>query len=365
MRLGKSVRMPGGRILLQAGTELKAAYLEPLKRHGIAAVYVINELAPDVEPADVVSDEVRSGLSTDFRQLLSQLSDAFADASKRYRAQINIGPLKQAVANLVDELLVDRNAVVNLQDIRTADEYTLGHSVNVCILSVLLGTALDYNVGELRDLGLGALMHDIGKVAIPPEILRKPGVLTPEEFALMKTHTTLGAQILRDQGFVSYTAASVALQHHERWEGGGYPLGLSGDQIFKFSRICAIADCYDALTADRVYRKGMPPARARQLLVEEMRHFFDPEMLGTFLPLTAPYPVGSMVELTDGQVAVVVAVERRNVECPRVRVILGADRAGLAEPYEIDLALHSATEIARPFQEIVPELPPDLLAADG
>jgi HD-GYP domain-containing protein (c-di-GMP phosphodiesterase class II) len=365
MRLGKTVRGSDGRVLLHAGTELKDAYVEPLLRHGVAGVYVINELAPDVVPPDVVSEQTRQGLTSELRQVVGQLQDAFGDASRRLRHAINIEPLQRAVAGLVDELLADRHAVVNLQDIRTADEYTLGHSVNVCILSVLLGTTLGYNVGELRELGLGALMHDIGKVLVPPEILRKPGRLTDEEFAVMTTHTTLGARILRDQGFISYTAASVAQQHHERYEGGGYPTGLVGDRIFKFARVCAVADCYDALTADRVYRKGIDPFRARQLLVEEMSHFFDPEMLGAFLPLTAPYPVGTMVLLSDGNAGVVVAVERQNVDRPRVRVVLDQGRERLPEPYVVDLALQPGITIAGQLQARPGDIALELLVAEG
>lgn len=365
MRLGKPVRMADGRVLLQAGTVLKEAYIEPLVRHGVAAVYVVNPLAPDVIPPDVVPDEMRYNLTAELSQVVTQLRESVADAAHRYRVQINIQPLKQAMTRLVDQLLTDRHVVVNLQDIRTADEYTLGHSVNVCILSILLGTALDFTVAELRDLGLGTLMHDIGKVAVPQEILRKAGALTPEEFRIMSTHTSLGAKILRDQGFVSYTAASVALQHHERWGGGGYPAGLAGEQIFKFARVCAVADCYDAMTADRIYRKGMTPARARKVMVDEMAHFFDPQMLGAFLPLTAPYPVGSMVELTGGVVAVVLAVEREHVERPRVRVVLGPGGEVLAEPFEVDLATAQHYAIRRSITEGTHHLPAALLEADG
>ena len=334
---------------------LRESFVEPLVRYGVAAVYVINELAPDVAPVDVVSDEARRQLSGEMAKTLSEIDTAVAQAThasmRHFSPSIQIAGLKQTIDQIITELLSNPKVAVSLQDIRTADEYTLGHSVNVCILSTMLGAELGYNPQELRDLALGTLLHDVGKVAVPPEILNKPGRLTPEETTIMNQHTTLGWDILKNNPEIPYTAAIVALQHHERWAGGGYPTNIKGNQIYKYARVCSIIDCYDAMTADRIYRKGLSPVLALESLSGPMHGFFDPQILLTFLNCIAPWPVGSMVEITGGRKAVVVAAERGRADRPRVRVVLEPDGSRTVAPYEIDLARERQLEVIREVHE--------------
>jgi len=355
MRLGKSVITADGRVLLKAGTVLRETFVDPLLAHGVASIYIVNDLAPDVEPVDVVSDETRRTLGNEVKKVFGDIDRMVEKAAKagmrHFNASLRTDKLKQAVDQVVQELLANPKAAVSLQDIRTADEYTLGHSVNVCVLSTLLGAELGFTPQELKDLALGSLLHDIGKTAIPPEILNKPGKLTPEEAEVMNQHTTLGWTMLKDQSDVSYTSAIIALQHHERWSGGGYPMNLSGNQIYKFSRVCAIADVYDAMTADRVYRKGLGPAIALDTLSGPMHGYFDPKMLLAFLNCIAPYPVGSIVEITGGMKAVVISVERGRADRPRVRVVLDPGGNRLAEPYEIELIKEKAVDIVKEVHE--------------
>lgn len=334
---------------------LRESFVAPLLRYGVAAVYVINELAPDVEPVDVVSDQTRRQLSGAMARTLSEIDAAVAEAARttmrHFSPSIQIDGLKQTIDQIVAELLANPKIAVSLQDIRTADAYTLGHSVNVCILSTLLGAELGFTPQELRDLALGALLHDVGKVAVPPEILNKPGRLTPEETRIMNQHTTLGWEMLKDNPAIPYTAAIVALQHHERWAGGGYPSNIKGNQIYKFSRVCSIIDCYDAMTADRIYRKALSPVLALESLSGPMHGFFDPQMLLTFLNCIAPWPVGSMVEITGGRKAVVVAAVRGRADRPRVRVVLEPDGSRTVAPYEIDLYEERHIEVLREVHE--------------
>lgn len=355
MRLGKSLITADGVVLLQAGTVLRETFITPLMTHGITSVYVVNELAPDVEPEDVISDKTRQTLSRETKLAMSEIQQTFSSSAKKnlrhFDTTLRTERLKQVVDQVVTDLLSNPMATVSLQDIRTADEYTLGHSVNVCILATMLGAEMDLTPKELKELSLGTLLHDIGKVGVPPEILNKPGKLTPEETQVMNQHTTMGWMMLRDQVEVPYTSAIVALQHHERWLGGGYPLNLSGNQIHKYSRICAVVDCYDAMTADRVYRRGLSPALALETLSGPMHGFFEPRLLLAFINCIAPYPVGSLVEITGGLKAVVVGVQRGRSDRPRVRVVLGADGKRLAEPFEIDLATERKIEILHEVHE--------------
>ncbi|MFZ5822752.1 MAG: HD-GYP domain-containing protein [Bacillota bacterium] len=355
MRLGKSIITADGRVLLQAGTLLRESFVGPLLAHGVASVYIVNELAPDVEPVDVVSEEVRHQLSAEMKKAITEIDRTFNEASKlgmrHFHASLRTEKLKLTIDQIVGELMANPKATVSLQDIRTADEYTLGHSVNVCILTTLLGVEMGYAAHELRELALGALLHDVGKTAVPPEILNKPSKLTPEEMEIMNQHTSMGWMMLKDQPEVSYTAAIVALQHHERWAGGGYPMNLSGNQIYKFARVCAVADCYDAMTADRVYRKGLSPVVAMETLSGPMHGFFEPRILLAFLNCIAPWPVGSMVEITGGQKAVVLSAERGRADRPVVRVVLEPDGSRMAEPYEIDLSRDRKIDIVRELHE--------------
>lgn len=355
MRLGKSILTPDGRVLLQAGTMLRESLIDPLLSHGVVSVYVVNELAPDVEPQDVVEDVTRQHLTVETQRALLEIQQTFTEATsaavRRFQGSLNTERLKLAVDQVITDLMLNPKATVSLQDIRMADDYTLGHSVNVCILSTLLGVEMGYGPQELHDLALGALLHDVGKTAIPPEILNKPGKLTPEETEIMNQHTTLGWMILKEQRDVSYTSAIVALQHHERWTGGGYPMNLSGNQIYKYSRICAIADCYDAMTADRVYRKGLNPVIALETLSGPMHGYFEPQALLAFLNCIAPWPVGAMVEITGGQRAVVLAAERGRADRPRVRVVMERDGSLTDPPYEIDLARERNIDVVRHVDE--------------
>jgi len=359
MRSANTISTLDGRVLLTAGTVLRESYIEPLLKQGVAAIYVVNELAPDVVPTDVVAPESRRSLNAELRAVLAQVAPVFSGAVKKEISRFKIGldteRLTKAVGRVVDDLLRNPQVVFSLQDIRTSDEYTLGHSVNVCILATLLGTVMQYTETELKDLAVGAVLHDVGKVATPPEILNKPAALTPEEFAIMKQHTTMGWQILSDQNSVRPVAAIVALQHHERWSGEGYPRGLGGEQIYKHSRICAVADCYDAMISDRVYRPGMAPGQALEIIAEGMGGFFQPGLGWSFAQCVAPYPVGSLVQITGGRQAVVVAVNRGQTYRPRIRVVLDKDGRPVPGDTEIKLDENPDIRIIRMVREQAPE----------
>jgi len=353
MRLGRTISVTG-KVLLHAGVELRTSYIEPLLRQGIAAVYIIDELVPDVAPADVVAPETRESVKRNLQAVTASLAPMFADATRRgakyVSVQLDTQRLVQSVDKMVREIQKNPEAVVNLQDIRTADEYTLSHSVNVCVLSVLLGTIMEYSEPQLHDLAVGAVLHDIGKITTPPEILNKPGILTSDEYRIIQQHAANGWNILFEQRGIPPASAAMARQHHERWCGGGYPDGLKGEKIYRYARICAVADCFDAMTADRVYRKGFSAAKALELMQTEMKGYFQPELLFSFLQCVAPYPVGSMVEITEGYQAVVVEVRRGKNSRPKIRLVRRPDGTPMPDQPEIDLYTRSSIEILRTIE---------------
>jgi HD-GYP domain-containing protein (c-di-GMP phosphodiesterase class II) len=341
MKVGRAVYSADGRVLLNAGVVLRETYLAHLKRLGVPAIYVQSELAPDVAPPDVLQEKTRQVVTKELKTFLGNISGSLGQTvgkSARAFGAADVSSLRSALGLVVDELASNPQALLHLQDIRTADEYTLGHSIGVCVLSVMVGVTMGLDKNSLRDLGLGAVLHDLGKIRVPPEILNKPGPLTPDEMKIMQAHTTWGFEILSAQREVSYHSAHVALQHHERWNGSGYPRGLKGEAIHPYARIVAVADVYDAMVADRVYRPGFAPERALRVLSEICHDFFDPKVYAAFVVNIAKYPVGSVVELNDGHTAVVVEVTKGMADRPRVRVVRDPTGHLLAHPYEVDLA---------------------------
>lgn len=295
-RLARDVLSDDGRVLLAKGVTLTPTLLQLLEAHGIDSVYVL-ERGPSAE-ATPVPQVVRQQLTRELREAMREVAASFQQAASGLRlptVPFKAVGLRRAVEEVVGEVVANPAAVSTLKGLREVDEYTMVHSVEVCILTTMLGNALGMGGSALVDLALCSLLHDIGKAGIPLEILNKPDRLTAEETEVMNRHTTLGWLALRDHPDLPPAAAQVALQHHERWGGGGYPLGLSGDRIHPYAKVCSVADVYDALTADRVYRAGMTPAAAMRLMSGPMRDAFEPRLLTLFLevmrqPHHAPEP---------------------------------------------------------------------------
>jgi len=355
MKLAQTITLENNREYLVAGATLRESYITLLLKHGITSVYVVNDCAPDAVPQDVVKPETRAQLTAELRQVMKEIKISFQQAAngslRRVYEDVDLSGLKRSIDKVVAELTAQPTVVYNLCDIRQADEATLGHSVNVAILSTLLGTEVGYTQAELKDLALGALLHDIGKITTPESILKKAGRLTREEFEIMTCHTIEGWEILRRQRQVSPRSSIVALQHHERWEGGGYPYSLVGEEIYRFSRVCAIADCFDAMTSDRVYRPGLSSAAALKILTSSMQGHFEPSLLWTFTQCVAPYPVGTLLELTGGIQAVVVQTIRRQAYRPRVRLVRQANGDPVKDQVELDLSEHPELQISRVITE--------------
>ncbi|UZP67000.1 HD-GYP domain-containing protein [Desulfovibrio mangrovi] len=244
---------------------------------------------------------------------------------------------------LVEEIIgsVTRNcdALTGLSKLRTFDEYTFSHCVNVSVLSVVFGRFLGKTEDELRMLGQAGLFHDVGKQLVPSAVLNKPGRLTPEEFAVIKQHPLLGCKHLygQDDGRRIEQAIMMGmLEHHEKFNGTGYPRGLSGDGISEMGRIIAVVDVYDALSSRRVYKAPMHPHKALGLMYSMRGKEFHPGYVERFIKCLGIYPVGSTVRLNTGHVAVVTISNPREPLHPLITVV--ADKAGPIVPRKLDLA---------------------------
>lgn len=241
---------------------------------------------------------------------------------------------------MLDLMLQDRGAVIALATIKSHDEYTLFHSLNVMILSIGLGTMLPLETDQLRELGLSALLHDIGKITVPQEILQKPGPLTTDEWKAMRRHPSNGAHLLDGLEGGAKATMVVAFEHHMRHDLQGYPQPFDRQQLHLFSRIVAVADAYDAMTTMRAYRAPLRPDKAVAVLLRESRRAFDPTLVKVFINMLGIYPVGSVVRLSTGEVGVVYEANANDLLRPKVRIAL--DENGR----KVDGPIVDLTEIA-------------------
>lgn len=347
-KLGKDVASgrADGMPLLRAGTSLTPRFKDALVRAGVHAVYVDDEESRGINPQPVLSDATRSAATA----AVSRAFDGAKDALKTGRplSAEAVEELQGIAARMAAEIGETDDFAVALADLSAADGYTLQHSVDVAALGLLIGQKLFNERGyfdyrgkrtyeridqRLTRLGLGLLLHDIGKLAVPSEILNKPGKLDDAEWEVMKTHPVAGVELLKSD-LISPLVKVVVRSHHERWGGGGYPDNKVEDDIHELARIAAVADVYDAVTSERVYAAARPAHIGVRIIREGRGAAFDAEIVDIFSKLVAPFPPGDSIELSDGRTGVVARVPDGNIDRPVVRII------GPGELYELPLADH-------------------------
>ena len=253
---------------------------------------------------------------------------------------VNIPLAEKVVDNMVESVIRNPDALVCLSQLKDISEYTALHSVRTCVLALTFGRHLVLSKDELKILGIGALLHDIGMAKLPATILDKPGGLTVEEFELMTQHVPWGLEILKQSGGVPPAALEILEQHHERHDGSGYVRKLKGDLIGYVGAICAIVDVYDAITSQRVYRGPVSADDALKRMYEWRHKDFHAELVQEFIKCMGIYPIGSLVELSTGGVGVVITINRARRLKPKVVLLLTANKKPLSHKVITDLAEH-------------------------
>lgn len=248
-------------------------------------------------------------------QTIKHIQDQVKNATR-----IDIREVDQSVQQTIHKIVSNKELLNSLIDLRVYDEYTYSHSSNVMSLALVVGTAMGYSPETLRMLGIGALLHDVGKSLVPESILHKPGKLTEEEFNIMATHPANGIMLLSGYSWANAEIKNIVFQHHEKWDGSGYPMKLSGTAISEFARIVSVVDVYDALISTRPYKKGLPPNVVYQAIINGANNHFDPRVVQAFVKFIVPYPVNSLVELNTGQIARIVRVSRQNLMRPIIEL---------------------------------------------
>lgn len=252
---------------------------------------------------------------------------------------LDLNNARHVVKGCVESVLRNENALMLLTKIKNQDEYTAEHCINVSILAAAFGKHLGLLQGEIETLALCGLLHDVGKTQIPDEILNKPGALTPEEFEVMRHHTTYGRSILMSTSHSLNTAVDVAFSHHERMDGSGYPRGLAAHQIPYFAKIIGLVDTYDAITSNRVYDKGRASMQALEIIHKHRGTQFDAELAAEFIQLIGIYPPGSIVEMVNGEVGIVIESHREKKLKPRVLLVRESDKTEMTPYRTVDLRL--------------------------
>ncbi len=247
---------------------------------------------------------------------------------------------QEVVSNMVNSVFRNRDAMMSLARLKDYDNYTFGHSVNVCILTLALGRHMKFSRRDLQALGTGAMLHDVGKMLVPETILNKPDKLSDEEYMKMQNHVSLGGELLYKSGGIDDKSIRVAMEHHEKHDGSGYPNRLSGEEISLFGKISAIVDVYDALTSTRVYRKRNPIANeALKMIFNARGSHFDPLMVDNFVKCLGIYPIGSFVRLNSGEKALVKSVNHKSLLKPTVSIIYDVYSLRVKKPFDMDLSI--------------------------
>ena len=254
-----------------------------------------------------------------------RLTKSFLDEA-RLGGVIDTKKAKATVQECVKSVVRNPEALMWMSRMRDQDEYTAEHCLNVCILAICLGRHLEMDEEDLNKLGICGLLHDVGKMSVPEEILNKPGKLTEHEFKIMKAHTTQGRNLLMSSPGIYRGAVDVAYSHHERLDGLGYPRGIKANGLSDFNRIVSIVDTYDAVTATRCYASAKTSTDALKILHDNRGTHFDPRLVNAFIDAIGLYPPGSIVELVNGQVGLVLSKNHRYRQLPKVIMLLGSDK---------------------------------------
>lgn len=328
--LARQVINTTGMVLLQAGVRVTASYINRLKTLGYDVLFIQDDRLDDVEFHTAITAQTREVAY----KTIGRISEHIVGGSE---SSLQVANVRMTIQQMINDLLFSADVLGNLTEIQGYDDYTFHHSVNTTIIGLVLGIAAGYSEQKLMELGMGILMHDIGKIKIPGEILNKKTPLTEAEFEEIKRHTTYGFDILRKNKDFSLLSAHIAFQHQEKWDGSGYPRGLKGCEIHEYGRLAAIADVYEALTSKRIYRNAIEPNEAYECIVAQANKHFDPRLLGIFKKSIAVYPSGSGIILSNGQRGNVVKQNPAFPNRPFVRVFY-QEKEALTVPIDYNLA---------------------------
>lgn len=341
-----------GIFIWPAKKPITQSVIDELKKKGIRELYYTKNINKDLSQnmPPMFSEEIKEEAKEAIDNILEQV---------KKDEKVNVEEVRNVIEKLFKEMISKLGkAAINLSIVKNYDEYTYTHLINVTILSMFFSKFLGASDFVIKEVGMGAILHDIGKVKIPTSILHKPGELTEEELKIMKKHPIIGYFAIKDEPTVSTYAKKIVLFHHERFDGNGYPLGLKFDRIGRYPQIVSLADVFDALTSERPYKPGMSIPQTLNFIMKKSGIYFEPLLAQKFIMemsklygLPSPYAIGSFVLLNTGEKAVITQKDSEYTLRPTVLVIENA----LGKPdtkRKINLYLDSSRYIVRSITEI-------------
>ena len=339
MKLARDLRLfdasYGHSVLLRKGQIITETAIIRIISLGFSGLYIDDGADDDVTVESGVNEELRVEFITGVKSLFLSFKGSFDKDVVKQIEKISV-----TVGRLIDEIQNNEDFMVNIVDLKMYDDYTYHHSLSVAVIALTIGVALGLNNVELHQLGLSAVLHDIGKLMIPASIIQKPGRLTYEEFELIKNHPMYGTKILPHRHDIPESIFDGILSHHERMDGSGYPNGLKNKEIPLSGRILAVADVYDALTSNRPYRSPSLPSEASEYIMGGTGSYFDEDVVSAFIRKVAPYPVGTCVRLSNGITAVVVKNREEAPLRPLVRILSGNMLIDLTDKRHLNIVIN-------------------------
>jgi len=328
MVLSKPIYANNGVILLRDGTKLTQHYVEKIQSLQLPYIYIVDDISEGIEYDDFISEEVKRNTQRALTESLGKLKKGHFNVNEEIAVQVE---------SIITDVVSNPKVMISVQEIRNKDEYLHMHSINVCVLSLLIAKKKGFNETQLKHLAMGALLHDVGKTRINDiDLIVYREDYNEKDFNSYKDHVRLGYEIIKDIPNSSLLAANVALTHHENYDGTGFPLGKKNDSIHEFSRIVAIANEYDNLVYNRKAEDKLRHYEIIELIVSKAYSWYDPEMVRIFRSSVSPYSVGTGVELSDGRRGLVSKLNENLPTRPTIRIVDRQDISRVIE--EVDLS---------------------------
>lgn len=330
-KLGKAVYSSKGGLIMPPGIQIQDAQIRRLLDNGVSEVYIDDPRVSDIEITEPIPDVTRI-------KAIKALREAFQIVNTTGRAEkVEITSLVKIIKEIHDEVIYNNPKIANLIEIKSKDDYLFVHAINVAILSTIIARLSGMNANSY-DVCMGAFLKDLGMALISRDALDRPGPFTPEELAEMKQHPEETLNLLKGSTELSAFAKVVITQHHERIDGSGYPHGLKDSQIHPLAKVVAIADTYTAMISERPHRPKYRPFEAIEYIMSSAGFEFDHNLVDVFTKCTVPYPIGTMVRLSDGSKGVVVNLGRGLPTRPVIRLFNDINGTDLGNGYDFNLS---------------------------
>lgn len=337
MIVGKNIIDGNGRVLLTAGQELNLRYIQRIRALDIDFIYIQDDL--DIEdPAPPVRPATFSKATASFKRCYEQCVKT---------GKVNVRAVQSQVDNIINDLMNNNEIMYGMAEVKDYDDYTYEHCVNVCVLSLILGIDQDYSKLQLQALGIGSMLHDIGKIKIPLEIINKPSNLTYEECIEVRQHPLTGFKLATESHDLPRGAGQAILQHHEHMNGRGYPRGIDEASIHEYGMIVAVADVFDALITDRPYRRGFSNYEAMRIIQTETGTHLSRRFVDALLRHVNLFPPGTVVTLSNEDLALVTQENPAHRNRPRIRLLFDAKGKAYEMNNVMELAEHKDISVAK------------------